>query len=166
MKTTTPNLQQKKGIRTFRVFAIEEGTVIDHIDKGQALHIINILDLTKNNTIVTVGLNLPSKRLGYKDLIKVEHQYLTQKEVNRVAIFAPNASINIIKNFSVVDKFPITVPDIIDGLIVCPNPNCITNNEPMETIFHVTNGGTRLKFICDYCEKKFIQEDISAYNHA
>ncbi|EKD67525.1 MAG: aspartate carbamoyltransferase regulatory subunit [uncultured bacterium] len=155
-----------KDLRSFKVFTIEEGTVIDHIDAGQALNIIRVLDLAKNDTIVTVGLNLPSKKLGHKDLIKVEFRNLTPEEANKLAIFAPHSSINIIKNYEVTDKFAVTVPPSIKRLIVCPNPSCITQTEHMDTLFHISNGGQHLKFTCHYCEKKFQHDDILEYRYS
>lgn len=153
-----------KNLRAFKVFAIEAGTVIDHIDAGNALKIISLLDLYKDNHIVTMGMNFKSKSQGYKDIIKVEHRELTPEEVNRVAIFAPHASINIIRNYEVVKKFKVEIPETIKQLIVCPNPMCITNHEKMDTIFGVKRNGHGLKFTCHYCEKQFRSEDIINYN--
>lgn len=154
-----------KNLRSFKVFAIEDGTVIDHIRAGQALKIIRILNLPADNKIVTVGLNLESAVMGQKDIIKVENRELTQKEANRVAIFAPNATINIIRNFKVVDKFKIKIPQMIESLIICPNPTCITNNELMESVFHVLPNGENLSFQCEYCEKIFKQNEILEYKN-
>ncbi len=151
-------------LRAFKVFAIEAGTVIDHIDAGNALKIISILDLYRDNHVVTMGMNFKSKSHGYKDIIKVEHRELTPEEVNRVAIFAPHASINIIRNYDVAKKFKAEIPDQIKHLIVCPNPMCITNHEKMDTLFGVKPNGHNLKLKCHYCEKQFLSEDIIKYN--
>jgi len=159
------NTNPSKDLRSFKVFTIEEGTVIDHIDAGQALNIIRVLDLAADDTLVTVGLNLPSKKLGHKDLIKVEFRELTQDEANKVAIFAPHSSINIIKKYEVADKFQIKVPEKIERLIICPNPNCISNAGHMDSVFHVTNGGPNLTFNCNYCEKRFHHDDILEYRY-
>jgi aspartate carbamoyltransferase regulatory subunit len=153
----------QKDIRAFKVFTIEDGTVIDHIDAGQALKIISILNLTSENHIVTAGFNFPSSKMGYKDIIKVENRVLTQDEANRVAIFAPHASINIIENYEVEKKFSIHIPDTIEQLIICPNPNCITNHDRMHSFFYVKQNGHGLELKCKYCEKVFAREDILEY---
>ncbi len=152
-------------LRAFKVYAIEAGTVIDHIRAGRAMKIINILKLASHKNIVTVGLNFPSDDLNRKDIIKVENRELTKEEANRVAIFAPKATINIIRNFKVAEKFKIEMPDIIHKIIVCPNPTCITNNEMMETVFHITHNGEQniVKLQCKYCEKIFKHDDIREY---
>ena len=157
-------MNKNKDLRAFKVFAIKNGTVIDHIKAGQALKIIKILKLYANDKIVTVGLNFPSKTLKFKDIIKVEERELNPDEANRVAILAPQASINIIKNFEVTKKFKVQIPDQVEKIIVCPNPKCITNNEPMKTVFSVTVNKDQTKLRCKYCEKTFDQEEIKGYN--
>ena len=154
-----------KPLRPFRVYAIEEGTVIDHIDSGQAIKIIRILNLASEHRVVTVGLNLPSDTQGHKDLIKVEGRELTKEEANRIAIFAPHATINIIREFKVADKFRIKIPEVIEHLIVCPNPTCITNSERMETKFFIKPNGEKLHLQCKYCEKIFTQDQILEYKN-
>ena len=159
--------QQKtpEDLRAFKVYAIEDGTVIDHIQAGRAMKIISILKLASHKNTVTVGLNFGSDHLGRKDIIKVEDRELTPEEANRVAIFAPKATINIIRNFKVADKFKLEIPDVINKIIVCPNPTCITNNELMESSFHITHNGEQnvIKMQCKYCEKIFKHDDIREY---
>ena len=145
------------------VAAIKNGSVIDHITAGNALKIIRLLNLASHNKLVTVGLNLPSRAMKYKDLIKVEDRELTPAEVNHVAILSPQASINIIKNYNVVKKFTVTIPETIDYVITCPNPKCITNNEPMSSKFHVQKTKDGIKLKCHYCEKVFSQAEIKDY---
>lgn len=156
-------MDKQTTVRPYKVFAIENGTAIDHITDGQALKIIRILNLASNNNIVTVGLNFPSKKMGLKDLIKVEKRELTPEEISRVAILAPQATINIIRNFKVHKKFLAEIPAEIKKLMVCPNPKCITNNEPMDTIFHVQQAGQTIKLKCHYCERSYTQNDIKDY---
>lgn len=156
MKITKPSKQ-------LSVSAIKNGTVIDHITAGSALKIIRILNLPAHQKIVTVGLNLPSRAMGAKDLIKVEGRELTPEEANRVAILAPNASINIVKNYEIAKKFTVNIPERIEHLLVCPNPKCITNNEAMESVFEVIPNGKETKLRCHYCEKTFSQNDIKDY---
>jgi aspartate carbamoyltransferase regulatory subunit len=146
------------------VSAIKNGTVIDHIEAGSALDIISILNLASHKHIVTVGLNLPSKSMKYKDLIKVAERELTQQEANQVAILAPDASINIVKDYEIVKKFKIEIPEKIEYVIVCPNPKCITNHERMDTCFYVKRNRKKISLQCKYCEKIFGQEDIKDSN--
>lgn len=157
-------MKNKEQSRAFKVFAIEEGTVIDHIPAGQALKIIQILKLHNNEKIVTTGLNFPSKTLKFKDIIKVESRELTASEANKVAILAPTATINIIRNFELVKKFPVNIPSRVEKIIICPNPKCITNHERMETIFYTKQYSTDTKLQCHYCEKIFVQNDIKEYS--
>lgn len=158
---TTP----PKNLRPFRVYAIKEGTVIDHIDAGQALKIIRILNLADHDRIVSVGLNFSSKTLKCKDIIKVEKRELTPEEINRVAIFASRATINIIRNYKLIKKFKVEIPKIIEHVIVCPNPNCITNNDDTDSRFVVLSRNGELKMKCQYCEKVFRQKEIRRYKN-
>src|SRR3990167_9426318 len=119
--------------KTLSVSAIQNGTVIDHIPAGQALKIMHLLRLLKEKYRVTVGFNLSSQRLKLKDLIKIENHALTNKQANEITVFAPEATINIIKNFDVVEKIITRLPENIAGIFSCPNPLCITHGEPIET---------------------------------
>lgn len=157
-------MKENKDLRAFKVFAIKNGTVIDHIKAGQALKIIQILKLYANDKIVSVGLNFPSKTQKFKDIIKVEERELTAEEANRVAILAPQSTINIIRDFDVVKKFKVQIPEQVEKIVICPNPKCITNNEPMRTIFNVEVHKNDAKLRCKYCEKTFDQEEIKGYN--
>ncbi len=139
-------------MRAYKVFAIENGTVIDHISKGCALKVINILNLQQYDQIVTVGINLESKKEGKKDIIKIEDKTLTKNELNKIALVAPDASINIIKDHKVVKKFKVNVPDEILTTIKCNNPKCITNHQGVETIFNKVSVSP-LKLKCHYCER-------------
>jgi len=147
------------------VAAINNGTVIDHITAGSALKIIRLLNLASHNNVVTVGLNLPSRAMKLKDLIKVEGREITPEEIDSVSILAPSASINIIKNYEVAKKFSVKIPDTIDYVVVCPNPKCITNNEKMDSKFHVIKEKDGVKLKCHYCEKIFKQKEINEYKN-
>ncbi len=146
-----------------QVAAIKNGTVIDHISGGSALKIIRLLNLPKDKTQVTVGLNLPSKQMGVKDLIKVENRTLTPDEANRVALFAPSASINIIEKYRIVKKFTVAMPKQIHGIVVCPGAKCITNHEPMESRFKVETMNGAVSLRCDYCDTVFLRDDVKEY---
>lgn len=156
-------MKNKEQLRAFKVFAIKEGTVIDHIPARQALKIIQFLKLHANEKIVSAGFNFPSKTLKLKDIIKIEGRELTEEEANQVAILAPTATINIIRNFELTKKFRVTIPDQVKKIVICPNPKCITNNENMETTFYAKAQGAKVNLQCRYCEKTFSQDDIKQY---
>lgn len=132
---------------------IKDGTVIDHIPAGRALVVLKVLGITgQEGNIIALVMNVESKKLGKKDIIKIEGRELKSDEVNKIALIAPNATINIIKDYRVVKKMKVQIPDVIEGLISCVNPNCISN-QPREPI------KSRLKVIsreplilqCEYC---------------
>lgn len=146
--------------KTLSVSAIQNGTVIDHISSGQALRIIHLLRLLEKKLTVTVGLNLPSKRLKLKDLIKIENHVITHEEANEITIFAPEATINVIRNFDVQDKIITKLPGHIANVFACPNPNCITITETVESYFTLEEQGKRVKLTCKYCEKIFDRNKV------
>ena len=143
-----------------RVSKIENGTVIDHVAGGQALNVLAILGIDGGSgEEVSVGMNVPSDRLGRKDVVKVEGRELSQNEVDVLSLIAPAATINIIREFEVVDKRRVTRPETVGGVLSCPNANCITTeNEPVESRFDVLEGGVR----CTYCET-IIRDSIAEH---
>jgi aspartate carbamoyltransferase regulatory subunit len=146
--------------KTLSVSAIHHGTVIDHITSGEALRIISLLKLLEKKHKVTVGLNLPSKRLGLKDIIKIEDHVLTHQDANDITIFAPEATINIIRDFEVVDKVTTSLPDSISNVFACANPNCITQSEGVKTFFHIESQGKTVNLTCQFCEKTFTRNQL------
>ena len=136
-----------------QVSALCNGTVIDHIPADKLFAVVNLLNIPDMETNVTIGNNLDSKKLGKKGLIKIADKFFTDDEVNRISLVAPNVVLNTIRNYQVVDKREVKMPDKLQNIVKCSNPNCITNNEPMDTLFHLVNRkeGT-LK--CHYCEKE------------
>lgn len=149
--------------KTLKVLAIKNGTVIDHIPAGVGLKIIKLLKLEKYDDTITTGTNLQSKKQGRKDIIKIENMELSKDQVNQVALAAPSASINIIKNYQVVKKFEVEVPEEMINIVKCPNPKCITNNEETKTKFYTVENGKKFKLKCAYCERVFNQEDVYEY---
>ena len=109
--------------------------------------------------MVTLGLNLPSKAMGIKDIVKVEGRELTPEEVNEVAIVSPSASVNIIRNYQIVKKFKVTLPQFTERFVICPNKACITNHEAMGVYFFVKPEGKQVKLKCRYCEKEFVSHE-------
>ena len=141
------------------VAALENGTVIDHIPSELVFTIASLLQLDKLSSGVTIGYNLSSKKLGKKGIIKVADKYFSDEEISRLSVVAPNVVLNIIKDFDVVEKKEVIIPDELHGIVRCSNPKCITNNEPMSTYFHVVDkqAGT-LK--CHYCEKEQNKSEV------
>ncbi|MFC1486881.1 aspartate carbamoyltransferase regulatory subunit [Thermoproteota archaeon] len=146
---------------TLRVSKIKDGTVIDHIIAGHALEVLKILAITDNvKGIVTVGMNVPSKTLGLKDMVKIEGRELESEEVDKIALLAPQASINIIRNYKVVDKQLVRLPEVIRETVKCANPACISNsNEPVKSTFYVDNEEL-LRLRCHYCGYIIEKQDI------
>ncbi len=143
---------------TLSVAAIEKGTVIDHIPVGQAMRLVLLLKLADHAKPVTLGLNLPSRSMGFKDLIKVEGLTLSEEEAALVAIFAPQASINVIDNFKLRKKFKAAVPSEVKNLLACPSEKCITRHEGVLTRFRVYP--KTLKLECIYCERTYSQNSL------
>ncbi|MFP4625153.1 MAG: aspartate carbamoyltransferase regulatory subunit [Natronomonas sp.] len=143
-----------------RVSKIRNGTVIDHIAAGQALNVLAILGIDgTSGEEVSVGMNVPSDRLGRKDIVKVEGRELSQDEVDVLSLIAPAATINIVREFEVVEKHRLSRPKEVIGVLSCPNANCITTaSEPVESRFEVLDGGVR----CVYCET-IIRESLAAH---
>ena len=139
------------------VAAIENGTVIDHIPSEKTYEVANILGLQNLDTIVTIGYNYLSKKIGRKGIIKVENKFFSKEEISRLSVVAPNVVLNIIKNYEVVEKKTVETTDELTGIVKCNNPKCITNNEPMDTVFNVINKEKGI-IRCRYCDK---EQDIS-----
>ncbi|QPT38077.1 aspartate carbamoyltransferase regulatory subunit [Neisseria cinerea] len=143
------------------VEAIEKGTVIDHIPAGKGLTILRQFKLLHYGSAVTVGFNLPSKTQGSKDIIKINGVWLDDSAADRLALFAPEAVVNTIENFKVVQKRHLNLPDEIAEVFRCPNTNCASHGEPVKSRFYVKNqnGQTRLK--CHYCEKTYSRDSVA-----
>jgi len=150
-------------MRELKVQPIKDGTVIDHITAGNALKVLNILGISKNPTaMVSILMNVRSEKERKKDIVKIENRELKPKEVDKVALIAPDATINIIRNYNVEQKHKLSLPDTIKGIVRCANPNCISNLkepvEPVEPVFRVVSKNP-IKLRCYYCEREM--EDVA-----
>lgn len=148
-------------MKELKVQPIKDGTVIDHISPGNALKVLKILGLIEKqpDSIISIAINVTGKR-GKKDIVKIENRELDPEEVDKIALIAPNATINIIRNYEVIEKRKVNVPDEIVGIVKCANPNCISNTmEPIEPKF-IVKSRNPLKIKCYYCERE--PEDISS----
>jgi len=146
-------------MKKLEVSAIEEGTVIDQIASKSTFKVANILNIQRVDQVVLVGVNLSSKKLGKKGIIKIGGKILTQEEVNKIALIAPDATVNIIEGSELVRKFKVALPDSIEGIVKCFNPNCVSNHQKIQSRFHVINKNP-IKIRCHYCERLMGTDDI------
>ena len=145
--------------KELQVAALENGTVIDHIPSDKVFTVVALLGLENTDSNITIGNNFESKKLGKKGIIKVADRYFSDEEVSRLTVVAPNVKLNIIRHYEVVEKKQVLMPDELKGIVKCNNPKCITNNEPMETWFHVIDKEQGI-LKCHYCEKEQQKDNI------
>ena len=145
--------------KELQVAALENGTAIDHIPPRQLFKVADMLSLKELENTITIGNKFHSKKMGSKGIIKIADKFFEEDVINRIALIAPNVILNIIRDYEVVEKKTVELPDELVGLVKCNNPKCITNNEPMPTRFDVIDkeSGT---VKCRYCERKINKEDI------
>ncbi|MFC6953683.1 aspartate carbamoyltransferase regulatory subunit [Halorubellus litoreus] len=145
--------------KELRVSKIRSGTVIDHVRAGQALNVLSMLGIDgSSGEEISVGMNVPSDALARKDVVKVEGRELSQDELDVLSVIAPDATVNIVRDYDVVEKNRVERPDRVTGVLACPNRNCITTaDEPVESAFAVLRDGVR----CEYCET-IVREDIAS----
>ena len=147
---------------TLVVSKIRDGTVIDHIPAGKALDIINVLGIAgKEGLRIAILMNVESKKLGKKDIIKVEGRRLSPEDVSAIALIAPTATINIIEDFAVVEKYKVAVPNVVMDVLACPNPTCISNKkgEVLKTRFRLVSREP-LKLQCEYCGTIILGDEV------
>jgi len=147
--------------KTLWVSKIKSGTVIDHITSGHALDVIKILGITgRTGGVVTVAMNIPSKKLGGKDMVKVEGRELKSEEVDKIALLAPHATINIVRDYKAVEKQRVKLPSVIRGIVKCANPACVSNSdEPIQSTFYVEREEP-LRLKCHYCGYIMEKKDV------
>jgi len=141
------------------VSAIQNGTVIDHVPAKNLFKVIQILGLDHIDSQITFGTNLESKKLGRKAIIKISDKFFENADINRIALVAPDAKLNIIRDYEVVEKKVVEVPDEIIGIAKCMNPKCVTNFESVTTRFRVVSK-KNVSLKCHYCEKITNQENL------
>ncbi len=140
--------------KELKVSALENGTVLDHIPAENVYRALDILGLKGISNQITIGINLNSKLFGKKGIIKIADRFFEDDELNKLALIAPHATVNIIRNFQVVEKKKLTMPEEIEGIAKCMNPKCITNHQPVKTRFAVIEEGNEISLLCHYCEKR------------
>jgi len=144
-----------------KIERIHKGTVIDHIDAGYALTILNLTGLDESPNLMTVGVNVPSKKYKKKDIIKIEGVFLNETQMQQISILSPNATISLIDDYNVIEKIKVKLPKTIKKLILCQNVTCIVNSqkEPISSEFLVL-GEKPLKIQCIYCDRIYKLDEI------
>ncbi len=142
-----------------QVAALENGTVIDHIPSAKLFQVVNLLHLQEMPTPVTIGFNLKSQKMGKKSIIKVADKFFTDEELTSLSVIAPNVTLAIIRDYEVVEKKEVEMPQELTGIVHCANPKCITNNEPMPTRFRVLDKERGI-LQCRYCNKEVALEQV------
>lgn len=135
------------------VSALENGTVLDHIPAENVYKALDLLDLKDIESQITIGINLASKASGKKGIIKIADKFFEDDELNKLALIAPKATVNIIRDFKVVEKKKLETPDEVIGVARCKNPKCVTNHQPIKTRFFTIKDGDEISLKCHYCEK-------------
>ena len=146
--------------KELKVAALRNGTVIDHIPADKLFKVVSILHLDTCLNQITLANNLDSAKIGSKGLIKISERAFAEDETNKIALIAPNAKINIIRDFVVVEKRPLILPDEIREIVQCTNPVCITNNQPVTTRFHVLKHDDEVMLKCHYCEREVRRDKV------
>ena len=141
------------GRKELVVSALENGTVLDHIPAENVYKALRILNLKGIENQITIGINLNSKQHGKKGIIKIADKFFEDNELNRLALLAPEATVNVIRDFKVVEKKKVELPKEIFGIAKCRNPKCVTNHQPITTRFTVNVKGNETSLLCHYCEK-------------
>jgi aspartate carbamoyltransferase regulatory subunit len=142
-------------MKEFKVTPIRNGTVIDHIDCGMALNVLKIIGVSGTNvqSPISVLMHVPSKKQGFKDVVKVEDRELEPSEVDKIALISPRATVNVIRDFNVAEKYKVHLPDVVKNIARCGNPSCITNlKEPVEPEFNVESKNPPV-LRCIYCDR-------------
>ncbi|SHO54884.1 aspartate carbamoyltransferase regulatory subunit [Vibrio quintilis] len=144
-----------------QVEAIKNGTVIDHIPAQMGIKVLKLFEMHHSEQKVTIGLNLPSSALGAKDLLKIENTFITEAQARKLALYAPHATVNRIEDYEVVKKLALALPEKVNNVFSCPNSNCISHDEPVESSFNITNKNGEVRLKCKYCEKVFSREILT-----
>ena len=138
--------------KELEVSAIKNGTVIDHIPANVTFKIVQILDLYNHPGAITIGTNLDSITLGRKGIIKIADRYLSDEEIGRLSVVSPDVTLNIIKDYQIVEKKYVKYPKQIIGVVKCTNPKCVTNHQPIPTKMEVFDMNQK-SLRCIYCER-------------
>lgn len=141
------------------VTAIKDGTVIDHIPSEVVFKVVEVMGLQNIKQAVMVACNLESPKHELKGIVKVAGLELDEELLGKIAVIAPRATVNIIKNYKVDKKVKLEIPEILVNVIRCPNPNCITNHETITTKFKLMKQNP-LRVQCHYCERSSDEDEF------
>lgn len=142
----------KTGKSELLVAALQNGTVIDHIPSDKVFDVVNLLGLTSIDNPITIGSNLSSRKMGSKGIIKIADRYLSDEEIGRLSVVSPDVTLNIIKDYQIVEKKYVKYPKQIIGVVKCTNPKCVTNHQPIPTKMEVFDMNQK-SLRCIYCER-------------
>lgn len=156
MDNKTANKTIKKELQ---VAALCNGTAIDHIPSDLLFKVVKLLRLETFDNRITIGNNFESSKMKSKGIIKIADYFFIENDINKLAVIAPNIILNIIKDYEVVEKKRLLLPDVIKDVVKCINPKCITNNEPMSTRFEVIDKNC-VELRCHYCDTKITEDQI------
>ena len=132
--------------------SIQNGVVIDHITAGSALRLYELLGLGALDCSVAIIKNVASKKMGRKDIIKIDASIPVDFDV--IGYVDPDATVNIVENGVITEKRNITMPQTLTNVIRCRNPRCITSVEQeIDHIFRLTDRENKV-YRCLYCETK------------
>ncbi|WP_456468785.1 aspartate carbamoyltransferase regulatory subunit [Archaeoglobus sp.] len=146
------------------VSKIKDGTVIDHINAGRAPLVLKILGIDVGTDLtVSMAMNVSSSKMGKKDIVKVEGMYISEEKLSKIALISPNATINLIRNYEIERKFKVNPPEVVEEVLKCPNPMCVSNaeREPVRSIFYVKIEENEVSARCHYCGRKI--KDLANY---
>ena len=144
----------------FSVPLIKAGTVIDQIPNGQSLRLLQLLNIKTDSHAVTIGMNLKSKKIGLKDIVKISNEQLSEQDIKDIAVFAPSATISFIEEFKVANKIQASLPNEIVEILLCPNDKCVTHHEPIKSYLYVKNMKNQVVLQCKYCERIYQRDEI------
>ncbi|MBK4775629.1 aspartate carbamoyltransferase regulatory subunit [Candidatus Pantoea edessiphila] len=151
-----------KQINKFQVKSIKKGTIIDHIPIKMGIKLLSLFELNNSSQNIIIGLNLPSVLIGYKDLIKINNTFINQDQVNQLAVYTPDATVNYIEEYKVISKITPSLPDFVKNIIICPNDNCISRSELKFSKFRIISKNKLSKYLkCIYCEREFARHLMS-----
>ncbi len=144
--------------RRHQVARLRSGTVVDHLNAGMALKALEVIGVPHRDPAL-LGINLSSSKMGRKDILKLENVEISAEQIEKLAVFGPEATVSIIREYEVVEKRRVELPETIHGVLRCPNPSCITNHEPLTTKFDVERRSpTHVR--CHYCERRITEDDF------
>lgn len=141
---------------------IENGINIDHIPHGNAWYVMKVLNLFNSESQAGIGLNLPSMKLGVKDLVKIENRILTQNEIDAISLFCVGSTLSVMKDFVVIDKQILELPKQVHDIIICPNKRCVSHQYTSK-FYTFINRKNQTGVKCHYCEKEFLLDEIHEY---